>query len=502
LAVGEYTARLKTLWGTSPQSIKLTILPTSKIPRHTDVVILDVDKHFNRDFSAALKAAALLAKNHSAGAPSAEVVLGSGVYNVQEQLMVPNRTTVRGVSSTATTLSVVLHTAPPVQGTCSKPILNVDFTNNNCNGTRVWGEHCFKDTNAVTATTMDECCDQCKSSLVAPGCNAYTFFPDLKACVLKNCDDGATCWRTSNSSAQSGWLNGGCSGQPATACAGPVGGAALKVGSEVTLVNFGMNILPETTVPGVVGVWSPDGNVKFISSGLRITMLQDNVSSAYRLDGTSGFDLQNNTVVQAGKCLGGTGDSSPFEASVAVYIHRSSTGRFARNVIEWQCSAFDFDTTDYVVFEENEIHCTNKGLLPHGSSISGYDWGGKPSSRFWSVARNVMTRIPFVPGTEANWKQRETMTTDGSGGFATGVLVATPSPLLHIHLKWTVWSAPPVKGATLLVLYGPGAGSSRVITNVIANGTLEVRCSGFRQDSVLEDNIRCCWLEVSIREIQ
>ena len=95
--------------------------------------------------------------------------------------------------------------------------------------------------------------------------------------------------------------------------------------------------------------------------------------------------------------------------------------------INTRCAAFDMDTSDRMVCEGNEFHCTVAGPIPHGNSISAYDWNsGHPSSRFWSFARNLMTRPPFQTGAgmERNWIQRETMTTDGSGAFATGVLSA------------------------------------------------------------------------------
>ena len=142
-----------------------------------------------------------------------------------------------------------------------------------------------------------------------------------------------------------------------------------------------------------------------------------------------------------------------------------------------------------------------------------------------------MSRPAFRPGTEPNWKQRETMTTDGSGGFATGVLAKPTEGSTTLKLKWLVWTAAPVAGATVrefpprfwlwfvtcalcvatpnlcgtilltlvptasqsmslgpityshanvprilkvLVLSGPGVGASRLIERVIANGTLVV----------------------------
>ena len=57
-----------------------------------------------------------------------------------------------------------------------------------------------------------------------------------------------------------------------------------------------------------------------------------------------------------------------------LYVHHATQGLVARNTILWQCSAFDMDTTDRVICEDNTFTCTNTGVLPHGNSISGYDW--------------------------------------------------------------------------------------------------------------------------------
>ena len=62
--------------------------------------------------------------------------------------------------------------------------------------------------------------------------------------------------------------------------------------------------------------------------------------------------------------------------------------------------------SDRVIFEENEFICTETGVVPHGNSISGYDWHLNPSSRWWSVSRNRLSRPPYKHGAEQNWIQR------------------------------------------------------------------------------------------------
>ena len=161
--------------------------------------------------------------------------------------------------------------------------------------------------------------------------------------------------------------------------------------------------------------------------------------------------------------------------SVTVYFHNSRAGRLANNTIYWRCSAFDLDVSDRVIMEDNRIVCTEKGVVPHGNSISGYDWRagrGHPSSRFWSVTRNALSRPPFEKGAEQNWVQRETLTTDGSGAFGSATVVSMSGAT--VHLKWLVWSTVPNIGTTLVVLDGPGRGQSRLVVGVdsSANGTL------------------------------
>ena len=107
------------------------------------------------------------------------------------------------------------------------------------------------------------------------------------------------------------------------------------------------------------------------------------------------------------------------------------------------------------------LHCR-----PHGNSISGYDWRSNPSSRWWSVARNSMSRPPYKHGAEQNWIQRETLTTDGSGSWGTGHITSMSMSGTTLQLGWLTLGTTPVPGTTLLVLAGPGVGQSRLITAV------------------------------------
>eukprot|EP01043_Picozoa_sp_COSAG02_P103713 COSAG02_NODE_39723_length_413_cov_1.449045_1_plen_134_part_10 len=131
----------------------------------------------------------------------------------------------------------------------------------------------------------------------------------------------------------------------------------------------------------------------------------------------------------------------------------------------------DLDVSDRVIFEDNLISMTEPGIPPHGNSISGCkyattvgaapsialadvsygskreqegasephtfiiqprvivvprnyvsadNYGAHPSSRFWSVSRNTLTRPPSSYADKQIWTQRETLTTDGSGWWASG----------------------------------------------------------------------------------
>lgn len=117
-----------------------------------------------------------------------------------------------------------------------------------------------------------------------------------------------------------------------------------------------------------------------------------------------------------------------------------------------------------------EIYSSEQ-VVPHGNSISGYDWRLHPSSRWWSIARNKLSRPPFEEGAEANWIQRETMTTDAPGAFGSGELLSADG--VNIKLKWLAWASVATAGTTLSVINGPGVGQTRLITAVPAeNGSL------------------------------
>ena len=154
-------------------------------------------------------------------------------------------------------------------------------------------------------------------------------------------------------------------------------------------------------------------------------------------------------------------------------MHNARAGLLAGNTILWRCSAYDLDVSDRVIFEDNVVKCTERGVVPHGNSISGYDYPTHPSSRYWSVARNRYSRPAYHKGTEQNWIQRETITTDGPGAFGMGKIVTMSGT--NVTLSWLAWVHTPLVGATLVVLDGPGRGQHRLVTGVGSfNGTVEL----------------------------
>lgn len=383
LPLGTHTAAVKTQWGAS-RNFSLTILaPRAPPPSPT---VIDVDQDAKGDVKAALAAAAALE-----GKPCI-VRLGPHAYNVTEQLVVPNKTTVVG----AIGASVLAFTLPlPPEG----PTV-----------------------------------------------------PSLPA--------------------------------------------AVQVGSGVSLLNLSITIDKTTPTsfghPPYVGVWMPRGAVQFVARGINVTLSYINVSNAFRIEG-HGFELVGNTMLQQGSCGGAVGDAHArrFQPSVTLYIHAAREGLVARNTIGWRCSAFDMDVSERIQFEENRVVCLTEDTVPHGNSVSMYDYSGAPWSRLWHITRNNFSRPPCRgeigsggqcggKGDRDNWFQRETLTTDGSGAWGVGRVAAVSGTTINV--QWTAWTRTPVPGCRLLVIRGPGTGHSRTVLATPANGTLVL-------DAALDGNV-------------
>jgi hypothetical protein len=138
-----------------------------------------------------------------------------------------------------------------------------------------------------------------------------------------------------------------------------------------------------------------------------------NASNTIRLEG-AGFAVQGCTLWQRGCVL-----SDGFEPSATVLMSNARDGIFSKNTVLWACSAFDLDTSERVIFEENHLELNVTGAIPHGNGISGLGactGGGWPLNRWWAFLRNNFTRPAC--GLDAsgqcggtNWEQRETWTT-------------------------------------------------------------------------------------------
>ena len=475
MGAGHYpAAALTTPWGAS-QALDLTIVAAPPSPPPHQIVVDPAAGGASpaKALAAAIKTAAQYVAAHADAL--VEVQLGRNSYKLAESLVVPERTTLAGAGAGLTTLEFALLPPPPPAPPqrCSTPVL-ADFYTADCEkrGCRTREcPGCFLEVGVShSAFSVAGCCAACGAN---PRCNAYTFVGSVDKpggyCGLSYCPDEpkdghpASCATTPStptpSNRTSGWILGRTKIPTSPAAAIVVTGHATR------LANFSVRIA--SAFAHTPAIWAQANSTAFASNGLNITLLQDNVSNAFKLEGV-GWEVAGNTMNQVGSCnypnYGPHSDGTPFQPSVTIYAHDSRAGLLANNTVYWRCSAFDLDVSDRVIFEENRFICTETGVVPHGNSISGYDWRSNPSSRFWSVARNRLSRPPYKHGAEQNWVQRETLTTDGSGSWGTAHITSMAGATLQ--LRWLTLGTAPVPGTTLLVLQGPGVGQSRLITAV------------------------------------
>ena len=204
--------------------------------------------------------------------------------------------------------------------------------------------------------------------------------------------------------------------------------AAVMVGSKVELSEFSISLsvmgaasTNHTSTSrckrwhwrnkGPVGLLMPGDARDFRAFGLLVTT-QGNASNAIRIEG-SGFAVQDCVLWQQGCVL-----SEGFEPSATILMSNARDG-----LVEEQRAVALFcvrlDTSERVIFEENQLELNVSGAIPHGNSVSGYGscaGGGWPLNRWWAFLRNNFTRpacAPDAPGQcgGTNWEQRETWTT-------------------------------------------------------------------------------------------
>lgn len=236
-----------------------------------------------------------------------------------------------------------------------------------------------------------------------------------------------------------------------------VKGALAGAGDHWALQNFSVVL---TSAPaGTPAVWMPPGTVNFTARHLAVTMLQTNVSNAFKIEGAR-WEVADSAIEQAGVCLWPpSNDDTDFPASVTLLLQGATDGFFRRNSLLWQCAAFDMDVSSRVVFEYNNLTCTQKGVIPHGNSISFYDWAHVPSSVSYSFAHNLQTRPD--DNNKTDWAFHETLTTDGPGGWGAGLLGGVDGSTVVVPAGLSTYLV--AAGATAVIVAGPGAGQWRAV---------------------------------------
>eukprot|EP01052_Picozoa_sp_SAG31_P037870 SAG31_NODE_4961_length_2834_cov_1.793784_2_plen_805_part_00 len=274
--------------------------------------------------------------------------------------------------------------------------------------------------------------------------------------------------------------------------------SAVSVGSMVKLLDFSLSLSVDVPAPsihnksqfaGTVGVLMPHNASEFTADALRVTT-DGNSSNAMRIEG-SGFSIKNSLLWQRGCTL-----ASGYQPSTTLLMSNARDGHFCNNTIAWRCSAFDLDTSERVIFEQNLIRLNTTGSVPHGNSVSGYGGPpGRPLNRWWAFLRNRFKRpacdnlaAPTGQCGGRNWMQRETWTTDNSHAQAVGYVASQDTAMLAarslstVRMHWVSWSMTPALGTTLVVLNGSGMGQNRLVTGIVDNRTLVI-------DSPFDDHL-------------
>lgn len=180
---------------------------------------------------------------------------------------------------------------------------------------------------------------------------------------------------------------------------GPSGRPAIAGGSHWALADLAVVVV--AAPPATPAVAVPPGAVNFTAARVSVTLRQDNVSAAFRIEGRR-WVVVDSALRQEGVCLWPpTSDKTNFQASTALYLLGADDGVFARNTLAWHCSAFDMDGSSRIIFEDNALTETDAGAFPHGNSVSFYTWARFPRSQGYSYARNAHSRPP--DNNRSNW---------------------------------------------------------------------------------------------------
>lgn len=387
-----YEATVETAWGAAP-AFGLTVLP-ARAPAAAPAAVLDVTKDFAGDLRRAI--------THATALPATQrkmVVLDGATYKLQAGLLLPPNTTLVGDGAGLTHLQFTVRQPKPSLGTCGALLPSTDFYRSGCDRST---EHCWTDVHEYDNTTADpaDCCAKCRRN---PACNGFTHEHDNTRgylCLLKSCsangvmtsnsvlhgnaagghgadDSQSHCLTTSsNPSTQSALVNKTKAehyraGEPAGELRYAGLASAITVAGDTELWNFSLAITASTTIPSFVAIYMPGSARGLRASGLAIAMNQPNVSNAFKLLGTS-FEVSGNVANQTGTCLwpgyGPRSDATPFQPSTLLYMEGAADGWVHSNAFFWRCSMMDLDVSDRVIFEDNNIVCTEPGVVPHGNS--------------------------------------------------------------------------------------------------------------------------------------
>lgn len=238
-----------------------------------------------------------------------------------------------------------------------------------------------------------------------------------------------------------------------------VKGAIVGAGDAWALLDF--ELVVASAPAGTPAVWMQPATQNFTARRLAISLTSANVSNALHIEG-GGWEVADSNITQAGVCLWPPqSDNTDFSSSTTLLLHAATDGFFVRNQLLWQCSAFDMDVSSRIVFEDNNITCTSGGVIPHGNSVSFYDWAHTPSSQSFSFSHNLQTRP--ANNNRTDWAFHETLTTDGPGGWGAGLLGSISADGTTVVVPVGLTSYLAASGASAVVIAGPGAGQWRTV---------------------------------------
>ena len=253
-----------------------------------------------------------------------------------------------------------------------------------------------------------------------------------------------------------------------------------------------LTLVLSSSPPGAAALWLPPSSSGAKITGLDIQLLQDNITNNAVYYQGAQFEFGHNTITQVGKCWYNGPNNGAHQwggtNKAAMIADGARGGWIHHNKIYWNCGGWGIlDKSERIVLEDNHMQCTEpnnltNGVIEGGSGMPMWDGYRQVQSRFWSVARNNFSRpvmngactnatgVPGNPlvncseedGAHQNWKQRETLTTDGSGEFGHGFI--TEQHGASVTMRWSALVQTPFPSASLIIIAGNGLGQRRFIT--------------------------------------